>query len=67
MNKRRAETFQRTKSGGRSQEKIFLSKIRYFFSETWFLSYNAPNQMKFGHKGHLNTRNKFPKSFFFQI
>jgi hypothetical protein len=25
----------------------------------------TPNQMKLGHKGHLNTRNKFPKEFFF--
>jgi hypothetical protein len=24
----------------------------------------APNQMKIGHKGHLNTRSKFPKEFF---
>jgi hypothetical protein len=23
--------------------------------------------MKLGYKGHLNTRNKFPKSFFFKI
>jgi hypothetical protein len=25
------------------------------------LSYRAPNQIKFGHKGHLSIRNKFPK------
>jgi hypothetical protein len=27
------------------------------------LSYEAQNRMKIGHKGHLNTRNKFPKRF----
>jgi hypothetical protein len=26
------------------------------------LSYRASNQMKLGHKGHLDTRNKFNKS-----
>jgi hypothetical protein len=29
-----------------------------------FLSYRAPNRMKFGHNGHLNTRNKFSKEVF---
>jgi hypothetical protein len=28
------------------------------------LSYKAQNRMKLGHKGDLNTRNKFPKRFF---
>jgi hypothetical protein len=27
------------------------------------LSYGTSNQMKLGHKGHLNTRNNFPKKF----
>jgi hypothetical protein len=29
------------------------------------LSYRAPNQMKLGHKGHLNTRNKLPIEGFY--
>jgi hypothetical protein len=33
-------------------------------SETWSLSNKAPNWMKLGYKGHLNTRNKFPKEVF---
>ena len=33
-------------------------------SQTWFLSYTPPNRMKRIHKGHLNTRNKFPKEVF---
>jgi hypothetical protein len=33
-------------------------------SQTWFLSYTAPNRMKFGHKCHLNKRSKFPKVVF---
>jgi hypothetical protein len=28
------------------------------------LSYKVPNWIKLGHKGHINTRNKFPKMFF---
>jgi hypothetical protein len=28
------------------------------------LRYKAPNWKKLGQKGHLNTRNKFPKKFF---
>jgi hypothetical protein len=28
------------------------------------LSYGAPKWMKLGHKGHLNTSNKFPMRFF---
>jgi hypothetical protein len=28
------------------------------------LSYSAPNQIKYRHKGHLNKRNKIPKEVF---
>jgi hypothetical protein len=28
------------------------------------LGYSAPNQMKLGHKGHINIRNKFPTEVF---
>jgi hypothetical protein len=31
------------------------------------LRYRAPNQMKVGHRDHLNTRNKFLKEIFSQI
>jgi hypothetical protein len=33
-------------------------------SQLWFLSYEVLNWMKLGHKGQLNTRNKFQKRFF---
>jgi hypothetical protein len=33
-------------------------------SQLWFLSYEAPKWMKLGHKGHLNTSNKFRMRFF---
>jgi hypothetical protein len=33
-------------------------------SQVWFLKYSAPNQINLGHKGHLNTWNKFAKEVF---
>jgi hypothetical protein len=42
----------------------FFSQNPPLSFQTWFLSYGAPNQMKLGHKDHLNTRNKFLKEVF---
>jgi hypothetical protein len=44
-----------------------LWKRNFYSKYAPFLSYMAPNQMKLGHMGHLNARNKFMKDIFFQI
>jgi hypothetical protein len=54
----------RTLSGRWSLENVIFSQNLPLSSQVWFLSYIAPNWMKIGHKGHLNTRNKFPKVIF---
>jgi hypothetical protein len=53
-----------TLSDRRSLENVIFSKNLPLSSQVWFLSCNALNQMKLGHKGHLNTMNKFPKEVF---
>jgi hypothetical protein len=47
-----------------SLKNAIFSQNQPLSSQVSFLSYSAPNRMKFGHKGHLNTRNKFPKEVF---
>jgi hypothetical protein len=42
----------------------YAQSTQKLFSQLWFLSYETSNWMKFGHKGHLSTRNNFQKSFF---
>jgi hypothetical protein len=54
----------RTLSGRRSLENVIFSQNLSLSSQVWFLNYSAPTQMKLGHKGHLNTRNKFPNEVF---
>jgi hypothetical protein len=51
-------------SGRRSLKNAIFSQNPPLSSQVWFLSYSALNWMKHGHKGHLNTRNKFSKVFF---
>jgi hypothetical protein len=41
-----------TLSGRRSLENTIFSQNLSLSSQTWFLSYRAPNQMKHGHKGY---------------
>jgi hypothetical protein len=45
-------------------ENTIFSQNPSLSSQTRFLSYRAPNWIKLGHKGHLNTRNKFSKEVF---
>jgi hypothetical protein len=40
------------------------AKNQTFPPQLSFLSYESPNWIKLGQKGHLNTRNKFRKRFF---
>jgi hypothetical protein len=42
----------------------YVWSIQKLSSQLWFLSYEAPNWMKPGHKGHLKTWNTFPKEVF---
>jgi hypothetical protein len=51
-------------SSRRSLENVISSQNPALSSQVSFLSYSGPNQMKLGHKGHLNTMNKFLKVFF---
>jgi hypothetical protein len=47
-----------------SKKRDFLLKSTPFFPSLILELYRAPTQMKLGHKGHLSTRNKFPKEVF---
>jgi hypothetical protein len=42
----------------------YVRPTQKLYSQLSFLSYEAPNWMKLGHEGHLNTRNTFPKEGF---
>jgi hypothetical protein len=48
----------------RSLESASFSQNLPLSSQVWFLSYSAPNRMKLGHNGHLNTSSKFPIEVF---
>jgi hypothetical protein len=50
--------------GRRSLKNVIFYQNPPLSSQVCFLSYSAPNQMKLRHKGHLNTRNRFPKDTF---
>jgi hypothetical protein len=51
-------------SGRRSLENAIFFQNSYLSSQIWFLSYSTPNRMRLGHKGHLNTWNKFLRVVF---
>jgi hypothetical protein len=54
----------RTLSSRMSLENVIFSQNLSISSQVWFLGYSVTNRIKLGHKGHLNTRNKFPKEVF---
>jgi hypothetical protein len=58
------QTISRTLSG--SSQTMYSPSGQYplLSPQTWFLNYGAPNWTKLRHKGHLNTRNKFPNEVF---